>query len=167
EGLVSPVVDPVVRSTSGYDLIDDDAVSALVAELLPRARVVTPNIPEAERITGLTIKDEEGMRKAALAIRQLGARAVVIKGGHLNTNSQNSATDLEDGPMAIDLLDDNGRVIVVRGEWIENATTHGTGCMFSAAIAACLGHAMGLEESVRNAKSYVAGQIRAQLGTKR
>lgn len=165
--LVSPVVDPVVRSTSGYDLIDDDAVSALVAELLPRARVVTPNIPEAERITGLEIKDEEGMRRAALSIRQLGARAVVIKGGHLKMNVQDAQPHLDDGPMAIDLLDDNGKVTVFRGALIENATTHGTGCMFAAAIAACLGHALSLEESVRNAKSHVAGQIRAGLGTKR
>jgi hydroxymethylpyrimidine kinase/phosphomethylpyrimidine kinase len=73
--LPAPVVDPVIRSTSGYDLIDDDALSALVKKLMPLARVVTPNIPEAERITGLVIEDEEGMRRAAHVLREMGARA--------------------------------------------------------------------------------------------
>src|ERR671938_794245 len=76
-GLPAPVVDPVVRSTSGYDLIDEDALAALVRELMPLARLITPNIPEAERITGLRIKDEEGMRRAARALRGMGARAVL------------------------------------------------------------------------------------------
>src|SRR5215213_8786738 len=81
--LPAPVVDPVVRSTSGFDLIDDAALDALKAELLPLARVVTPNVPEAERITGLTVRDRAGMLEAAHAIRSLGARAVLVKGGHL------------------------------------------------------------------------------------
>jgi hydroxymethylpyrimidine kinase/phosphomethylpyrimidine kinase len=81
--LPAPVVDPVMRATSGDDLINDDAVSCLVADLFPLARVVTPNIPEAERLTGLTIIDEAGMRLAAQTIRELGARAVLVKGGHL------------------------------------------------------------------------------------
>src|SRR5215212_2143314 len=76
--LPAPVVDPVVRSTSGYDLIDDEALRALVKELLPLARLLTPNIPEAERITGLKIEDEDGMLRAARAIRQMGARAVLV-----------------------------------------------------------------------------------------
>ncbi len=86
--LPAPVVDPVVRSTSGYDLIDDEALAALVAELLPLACVATPNIPEAERITGLKIEDEEGMRRAARAMREMGARAVLVKGGHLKSNGE-------------------------------------------------------------------------------
>src|SRR5437763_13080829 len=77
--LPAPVVDPVIRSTSGYDLIDDDALGALVAELMPLARLITPNIPEAERITGLKIKGEDDMRRAARAIREMGARAVLVK----------------------------------------------------------------------------------------
>ena len=81
--LPAPVVDPVVRSTSGYDLIDDEALAALIAELMPLARVLTPNIPEAERITGLVIEDEDGMRHAARVMRELGARAGLVKGGHL------------------------------------------------------------------------------------
>ncbi len=81
--LPAPVVDPVMRATSGDDLINDDAVSCLVADLFPLALVVTPNIPEAERLTGLAITDELGMRKAARIIREMGARAVLVKGGHL------------------------------------------------------------------------------------
>ncbi len=81
--LPAPVVDPVMRATSGADLINDDAVSCLVADLFPLALVVTPNIPEAERLTGFTITDESGMRKAARIIREMGARAVLVKGGHL------------------------------------------------------------------------------------
>ena len=81
--LPAPVVDPVMRATSGDDLIDDDAVSCLVSELFPLAQLVTPNIPEAERLTGLSIGDEQTMRVAARQIRQMGARAVLVKGGHL------------------------------------------------------------------------------------
>src|SRR5688572_1952932 len=81
--LPAPVVDPVMRATSGDDLINDDAVSVMVADLFPLALVVTPNIPEAERLTGLAINDESGMLQAARIIRQMGARAVLVKGGHL------------------------------------------------------------------------------------
>lgn len=81
--LPAPVVDPVMRATSGDDLINDDAVSCLVADLFPLALVVTPNIPEAQRLTGLTITDVSGMRQAARIIRQMGAPAVLVKGGHL------------------------------------------------------------------------------------
>jgi hydroxymethylpyrimidine kinase/phosphomethylpyrimidine kinase len=147
--LPDPVVDPVVRSTSGYDLIDDEALTALKAELLPLARVVTPNIPEAERIAGIErIEDEEGMRRAARAIRELGARAVLLKGGHLK------------GGEAIDVLDDDGRVSVFRAPRIESSATHGTGCTLAAAIAACLARGMSLEDSTATAKRFVADAIR-------
>ncbi|HWT00948.1 MAG TPA: bifunctional hydroxymethylpyrimidine kinase/phosphomethylpyrimidine kinase [Pyrinomonadaceae bacterium] len=155
--LPAPVVDPVVRSTSGYDLIDDEALSALVSELLPLSRVLTPNIPEAERITGLSIEDEEGMRRAAGLMREMGARAVLVKGGHLKSNE-------ERGPSAIDILDDEGRVRVFRGEWIETTSTHGTGCTLSAAIAACLGRGLSLEESIAAAKRFVTDAIRRAPG---
>ncbi|HVF49932.1 MAG TPA: bifunctional hydroxymethylpyrimidine kinase/phosphomethylpyrimidine kinase [Pyrinomonadaceae bacterium] len=146
--LPAPVVDPVVRSTSGFDLIDDAALDALKTELLPLARVVTPNIPEAERITGLkSITDAEGMRRAARVMREMGARAVLIKGGHLKGE-------------AIDLLDDDGRVILFRGPRIHSKATHGTGCTLAAAIAACLARGMNLEESVGAGKSFVADAIR-------
>jgi hydroxymethylpyrimidine kinase/phosphomethylpyrimidine kinase len=140
------VVDPVVRSTSGYDLIDDDALEALKRELLPLARLATPNVPEAERITKLKIADEEGMRRAARAMRGMGARAVLVKGGHL-------AGD------ALDVLDDDGRVELFRAPRIESTSTHGTGCTLAAAIAACLARGLGLAESVGAAKRYVTAAI--------
>jgi hydroxymethylpyrimidine/phosphomethylpyrimidine kinase len=151
--LPAPIVDPVIRSTSGYDLIDDDALNALVKKLMPLARLVTPNIPEAERITGLTIEDEEGMRRAASVMRDMGARAVLVKGGHMKGIA-------DCAPYATDVLDDEGRVMLFRGEWIETTSAHGTGCTLSAAIAACLGHGLSLEKAVETAKSFVTNAIR-------
>ena len=186
--LPAPVVDPVIRSTSGYQLMDEGALESLVKDLLPLARVVTPNIPEAEGITGLHINDEEEMRHAAQAIREMGARAVLIKGGHLReqeavgrrqkaenmgrgtSRPHSSSTDADEKAAlpaeAIDLLDDDGRVKVFRGEWIHAGQIHGTGCTLSAAIAACLGGGMSLEESVLEAKRFVADAIcrAARLG---
>lgn len=144
--LPAPVVDPVVRSTSGYDLIDDEALRALLKELLPLARVITPNIPEAERITGLRITDEDGMREAARIMREMGARAVLVKGGHLEKE-------------AVDLLDDGASLQTFRAERIETTATHGTGCTLSAAIAAGLGHGKRLETAVDSAKRFVTDAI--------
>jgi hydroxymethylpyrimidine kinase/phosphomethylpyrimidine kinase len=164
--LPAPVVDPVVRSTSGYDLIDDEALAALVSQLLPLARVVTPNIPEAERITGLQIEDEEGMRRAASVMREMGARAVLVKGGHLKKRDEGSSVRDEPGqdtgraPTALDLLDAEGHVTLYRGELIETTSTHGTGCTLSAAIAACLGRGLSLEKAVEAAKRFVTDAIR-------
>lgn len=145
--LPAPVVDPVVRSTSGYDLIDDAALDALKAQLLPLARVLTPNIPEAERLTGLRIDDEEGMLRAARTLREMGARAVLVKGGHLAGE-------------AIDLLDDGGQVSVFRAARIETTSTHGTGCTLAAAIAACLARGVNLAAAVSVAKRFVTDAIR-------
>ena len=150
--LPAPVVDPVVRSTSGFDLIDDEALDALKSELLPLARVVTPNIPEAERITGLTVRDHEGMLAAARAMRALGARAVLVKGGHL----EGDAVDV--------LLDEEGRVKTFTAERIETTSTHGTGCTLAAAIAACLARGLNLEDSVDAAKRFVTEAIRRAPG---
>jgi hydroxymethylpyrimidine kinase/phosphomethylpyrimidine kinase len=148
------VVDPVVRSTSGFDLIDDDALAALKSELLPHARLATPNIPEAERITGLLIETEDDMRRAARAMREMGARAVLVKGGHLGAGD------------AIDLLDDAGEVQLFRAPRIQTDATHGTGCTLAAAIAACLARGMNLPEAVGAAKRFVTEAIRRspQLG---
>ena len=165
--LPQPVVDPVVRSTSGYDLIDDDALSSLVKALFPLSRVVTPNIPEAERITGLTVEDEDGMRRAAVRMREMGARAVLVKGGHLRRHdSKVRSKESEIARTAVDILNDEGRVSVLVGDWIESTSTHGTGCTLAAAIAACLGWGKTLEESVATAKQFVADAIRKapQLG---
>jgi hydroxymethylpyrimidine kinase/phosphomethylpyrimidine kinase len=140
------VVDPVVRSTSGYDLIDDAALDALRRELLPLARLATPNIPEAERITGLKIADEEGMLRAAASMRGMGARAVLVKGGHLTGD-------------AVDVLDDGGRVELFRAPRIDSTSTHGTGCTLAAAVAACLARGLTLSESVGAAKRFVTTAI--------
>jgi hydroxymethylpyrimidine/phosphomethylpyrimidine kinase len=149
--LPEPVVDPVVRSTSGFDLIDDYALRSLVRELLPLARVLTPNIPEAERITGLRITDEEGMREAARLMREMGARAVLVKGGHLEGE-------------ALDLLDDGGEIQTFRAERIETSSTHGTGCTLAAAIAAGLAHGRSLEHAVADAKRFVIKAIQRAPG---
>lgn len=158
--LPSPVVDPVLRSTSGYELIEADAIDVLIDELMPLARVITPNIPEAEKLTDLRIKDEAGMRAAACKLRELGARAVLIKGGHLKQRSEVRGQRSEQAVQSIDVLDDDGQVTVFRGEWIEAPPVRGTGCMLSAAIAACLAQGAELKESVRLAKQFVADAIR-------
>lgn len=145
-----PVVDPVMRATSGDDLIDDDAVTCLVKELFPLAKVVTPNIPEAERLTGLTIANEPAMRVAARIIRGMGARAVLVKGGHLAGIER----------YAIDVLDNEGKITVFADEMIAGGEVHGSGCTLSAAIAAGLGNGQDLEEAIRTAKSFVTESIR-------
>jgi hydroxymethylpyrimidine/phosphomethylpyrimidine kinase len=161
EKLPAPVVDPVLRSTSGYELMEADAIEALVKDLMPLARVITPNISEAETLTGLRIEREEGMREAASRLRDLGARAVLIKGGHLYRTARGSERANRE---AIDVLDDEGRVAVFRGEWIDSPPVRGTGCMLSAAIAACRGLGMDLQASVSAAKRFVADAIRYAPG---
>jgi hydroxymethylpyrimidine kinase/phosphomethylpyrimidine kinase len=149
-GLPAPVVDPVVRSSSGASLMSNEAIDALLRELMPLARVITPNVPEAERLTGLSIRNETEMAVAAAELRRLGASAVLIKGGHLpNQNPQE----------AIDLLDDEGTIKVLRSEWISNQTLRGTGCRLASAIAAGIAKNESLEDAVRQAKRFVAKLI--------
>ena len=142
------VVDPVVRSTSGYDLIDDRALAALVERLFPLATVVTPNVAEAERLTGARIADVEAMRQAAAAIRAMGARAVLIKGGDLVAET---ATDL--------LMDDEG-ARAFTAERVHSASTHGTGCTLAAALATLLADGRPLADAVEQAKRYIVEAIR-------
>lgn len=158
--LPAPVVDPVMRATSGDDLIADDAVDCLISELFPLAILVTPNIPEAERLTGLTIIDERTMREAAQRIRALGARAVLLKGGHLLSQRQAVSSGLKSERLeAIDVLDENGSVTVLRAELIPGGEVHGSGCTLSAAIAACLARGMSLAEAVEKAKRFITTAI--------
>jgi hydroxymethylpyrimidine/phosphomethylpyrimidine kinase len=150
--LTAPVVDPVMNSTSGFELMSDDAFLALKNELLPVALVVTPNVPEAERLAGFRIHNTSDMRRAAEAIRELGVGAVLIKGGHLN--------DQKGSAEAIDILDNDGDVTVFRSEWIDVAGVRGTGCTLSAAIAASLARGKNLEDAVGLAKECVTAAIR-------
>lgn len=165
--LPRPVVDPVILSSSGQRLMEEGALHALIEELLPLAQLLTPNVPEAEALTGTTITSEADMRRAAVVIRKLGARAVLIKGGHLREQEaggsrQEAGTDkgLEEPSDAIDVLDNEGKVTVFRERRIIGAELHGSGCILSAAIAAGLGQGKTLEDSVSAAKGFVLEAIR-------
>ena len=152
--LPAPVVDPVMISTSGHDLIGDAAFEILKNDLLPLSRVVTPNIPEAERLAGFSIHTEADMKRAAEAIKTLGAPAVLVKGGH-RLQSQAEALDI--------LIDDTGAFTEFRAEYVEVGEVHGSGCTLSAAIAASLGKGMSLADAVGAAKEYLTKQIRALI----
>ena len=146
------VVDPVMVATSGSALIVGDAVRALVDELFPLADVVTPNLPEAEALCGFPVTSEADAERAAAAIAQAGTTgAVLVKGGH----SKERADDLLRLP--------DGRFVWLRGARIDTANTHGTGCTLSSAIACGLAKGLSVEETVRQAKAYVAGALAAGL----
>jgi hydroxymethylpyrimidine/phosphomethylpyrimidine kinase len=145
------VVDPVMVAKSGAPLLREDAIKTLVEELIPIADVVTPNAREAERLTGIPVKGLEDQKRAAKEIAELGARAVVVKGGHIN------------GPMVHDVLYFNGDYIVLESERIRTKNTHGTGCTFASAIAAHLAHGTEIVQAVRKAKEFVTDAIRYGL----
>jgi hydroxymethylpyrimidine/phosphomethylpyrimidine kinase len=145
--LPSVVVDPVMIAKSGDRLFDHEALAALRSELLPRARVVTPNVQEAEVLAEMRITTLDEAREAARRIHKLGAAAVVVKGGHLP------------GDEAIDLLFDGRTFTDFRAPRIETRNTHGTGCTFASAIASHLAHGRALPDAVRLAKGYVTGAI--------
>lgn len=144
------VVDPVMVATSGSALIRNDAVQTLIEELLPISTLVTPNIPEAQVLSGLTIESETDMAVAAKKISENYRCAVLLKGGH----SINDANDL---------LYTDGELIRFDGKRINNPNTHGTGCTLSSAIAANLAKGYTLTESVRRAKNYISGALAAML----
>lgn len=141
-GLSPVVVDPVMVAKSGDRLLREDAIQALRVCLLPLATAVTPNIPEAEALTGRTIASAADARAAAKEILQMGAKAVVVKGGHL------------EGP-PVDLLYDGSVFKEFTGPRIDTTSTHGTGCTFASAIAAGLAKGLSLEEAVGQAKAFV------------
>ena len=144
------VVDPVMVATSGARLISEEAVDALKETLLPLATLLTPNIPEAEVLSGMTISDPAGMEQAARAISEQYGCAVLCKGGH-----QISDAD--------DLLWREGAGVWFRGRRIQNSNTHGTGCTLSSAIASNLAKGYDLDQSVRRAKAYISGALAATL----
>ena len=145
-GVEHVVLDPVMKSTSGdKDLIDAGGIKYIGEELLKRATVVTPNISEAEILSGISIKDHASMEAAARKIVERGARAVVIKGGHMEK--------------AVDVLFDGTEVLDFGGDHIKSENTHGSGCTFASAIAAQLACGRPLRESVLLAKAYVTKAI--------
>ena len=145
------VVDPVMVSKHGHLLLAEDAVQAVREELLPLARLVTPNIPEAEAISGIAIRSDSGLRRAACRMREMGARAVLIKGGHREGD-------------ATDLLCDGVEWHEFRAPRLETRHTHGTGCTYSAAITAGLARGQSLFDAVSRAKRYVHCAIRTNPG---
>jgi hydroxymethylpyrimidine/phosphomethylpyrimidine kinase len=146
------VVDPVMIAKSGDALVDDEAVATIKTELLRHARVVTPNIPEAEVLSGMTIQTDDDRRQAARKIAALGAAAVIIKGGHYPSRE------------IVDVLYDGERFRDFRSERVEGTSTHGTGCTFAAALAARLALGDSLEDAVPQVQQYVAGAIRNAPG---
>ena len=144
------VVDPVMISKSGASLLRKDAQEALIKKLIPLAWVVTPNLMEASALTGLKINSLQGMKKAAHLIYKLGARHVVVKGGHLKG-------------MAIDLLYDGRNFDEMEGPRIDTKNTHGTGCTFASAIATLLARGDSLPEAVRKAKTFITMAIQSGL----
>jgi hydroxymethylpyrimidine/phosphomethylpyrimidine kinase len=146
-GLVNLVVDPVMVAKSGDKLLQDEAVQVLRDVLVPLATLVTPNIPEAEALTGRSISNVDEAREAAVAIVGMGAKAVVVKGGHLA------------GP-ASDIFYDGEEFRVFTTQRISSTSTHGTGCTFASATAAGLAKGLPLRDSVSQAKKYVTEAIR-------
>ncbi|GKH33586.1 bifunctional hydroxymethylpyrimidine kinase/phosphomethylpyrimidine kinase [Muricomes sp. OA1] len=144
------VLDPVMVATSGSRLISEDAVQTLQEKLIPLAEVITPNIPEAEVLSGMQILSEEDMEKAAAAISTKYQCAVLLKGGH----------ELND---ANDLLYSSGSAHWFYGKRIENPNTHGTGCTLSSAIASNLAKGFPMEQAVERAKDYISGALGAML----
>jgi hydroxymethylpyrimidine/phosphomethylpyrimidine kinase len=141
------VVDPVMVAKSGHRLLDAEATAALRAELIPKAYLVTPNIPEAEVLADMPIRSVDDAREAAERILALGPTAVIIKGGHLS------------GDEVVDVLFDGHRLDELRGPRLPGRHTHGTGCTFAAAIAAHLALDRPLRDAVERARGYVATAI--------
>jgi hydroxymethylpyrimidine/phosphomethylpyrimidine kinase len=145
------VVDPVAISKHGLPLLDDAAMRAIRDQLLPCAALVTPNVPEAESLAGITIATIEDMRQAARRILRLGPRAVLIKGGHMQGD-------------AIDVLWDGETLAEFVSGRVETRHTHGTGCTYSAAITAGLALGLPLPEAVGRAKRFIHEAIRTNPG---
>lgn len=144
------VVDPVMVATSGSCLLESSAVDALKTRLLPLSTLITPNIPEGEILSGMSIRDADAMCAAARHIHETYGCAVLLKGGH----SVNDANDL---------LCAGGQLTWFRGKRIDNPNTHGTGCTLSSAIAANLAKGYDLTASIRRAKDYISGALSAML----
>lgn len=146
------VVDPVMVAKSGAPLLKKEAVKALAEKLIPLAAVVTPNAMEAEALSGVKVESLEGAKESAKEIAKLGAAAVVVKGGHVNT-----------GDKVYDVLYHDGKFKIYEGDRLPAKSTHGTGCVFSSAITAELAKGKTIEEAVKEARKFVADAIRFGL----
>jgi hydroxymethylpyrimidine/phosphomethylpyrimidine kinase len=146
------VVDPVMVAKGGHSLLADDAVSAVKSLMIPRAALLTPNAPEAEALTGLDVVDLEGQRRAGAFLLGLGARAVLMKGGHIP------------GETVVDVLVTPTGETLLEGPRVETRHTHGTGCTLASACAAGLAKGLPLEAAVAEAWAYVAEAIRRAPG---
>lgn len=145
------VHDPVMKSSSGTELLDAGGVKYVATELLKRSSVITPNIAEAELLTGITIKETADMEAAAKKIVEMGARAVIVKGGHMER--------------AIDVLFDGTEIVQLGGEKVKTENTHGTGCTFASALTAQLAAGRNLMEAATLAKAYVTKAIEKGYAT--
>src|SRR5260221_533869 len=143
------VVDPVLAASDGTRLLDAAALDILKRRLIPLATVLTPNLPEAEALTGMTLRDIEDMQRAAAMLAALGSRYVLVKGGHLA------------GAMARDVLVGAGEVTIIESPRIASGNTHGTGCTLASAIATGLAQGMAVPAAVRRARTYVIEAIRS------
>jgi hydroxymethylpyrimidine/phosphomethylpyrimidine kinase len=149
-GISNLVVDPVMVAKGGAKLLRDDAVDALRTRLVPLAAVLTPNLPEAEALLGRRIATRQERERAACELVALGCRAAVVKGGHAETDAD-------------DVVYEGGRLTWLPGERIATANTHGSGCVFSAAIAAGLARGLPVGDALAAAKTFVTGAIRNSL----
>jgi hydroxymethylpyrimidine/phosphomethylpyrimidine kinase len=144
------VIDPVMYAKNGSALMEPEAVNALISELVPLAGLITPNIPEAEKMSGIDIETQDDMKKAARIIRDMGCRAVLVKGGHATGD-------------ATDILFDGSEFYSFTARRIDTKNTHGTGCTFSSAIASNFASGFTLKKAVEQAKAYVTEAIRHSL----
>ncbi len=147
------VVDPVMVAKSGDKLLGEDAVRPMVEKLLPLALVVTPNVPEAERLSGVRVESRRDMSRAAKAIQDLGSRNVIVKGGHMSAEAE--ACDL--------LLTENGEEMLVCSRRVVTGSGHGTGCTFSAALTAALAKDMRLEAALESAKRFITSALKGAV----
>lgn len=145
------VIDPVIVSTSGSNLLSEEALDIMVNDLLPLGKLITPNIPEAEVLSGIKITNEIDMIKAAEKISEMGInKNILIKGGHLIEGAN-------------DLLYKDGEIIWFKGERIDNINTHGTGCTLSSAIACNLAKDRNVEDSIRESKKYISDALKEKM----
>jgi len=144
------VVDPVMVATSGAKLLSDDAINTLINELIPLADIITPNIPEAEVLSGIKINNVSDMEKAIKIISKLGSKATLLKGGHMINDAN-------------DLLYSNDELVWINGKRINNNNTHGTGCTLSSAIASNLAKEYNIVDSIKRSKYYLSKCLEQML----